>query len=261
MRKSAPRPEPSPLAPLPGRERGIARRGSRAERAARAVWASPTPAPGEGDRRGEGCDAAKDGSRIGRKLFLLFALLLAAAPLGASEVVHLPHLEATIWDQAVPGSSFREEIVQGLLDAPPERIFRAVTDWEHYAEWMPFVARSQAQPPAGGAVVSFQAMKLPAPMGERHYRIRAVSSVAGEGAARRWQAGWAYVPGSGNVKDHHGTWTLAPAAGGKTTVVCRLFTDPGGAVPAWAMHRALAATLPYILDGLRQQVERSRYGG
>ena len=189
----------------------------------------------------------------------LLAILLMAAPLGASEVVRLPHLEVTIWDQAVAGSSFREEIVEGILDAPPERVFRAVTDWAHYAEFMPFVVRSGAEPAAGGAVVSFQAMKLPAPMGERHYRIRTVASVAGAGAERRWRASWTYVPGSGNVKDHHGTWTLAPAAGGRTTVVCRLFTDPGGAVPAWMMHRALTATLPYILDGLRQHVQRSRY--
>jgi hypothetical protein len=70
---------------------------------------------------------------------------------------------------------------------------------------------------------------------------------------------WSYVPGSGNVKDQRGSWTLVEAPQGKTRATLRLFTDPGGPAPDWAMDRATGKSLVWIFDGLRQQVRRSRY--
>jgi uncharacterized protein YndB with AHSA1/START domain len=150
-----------------------------------------------------------------------------------------------------------EEVARGVIDAPPERVFAAVTDFAHYQEFMPFVRRSDAEPQPDGSVVSLQALELPPPFGSRHYKIRAF--VERRQAPRPlWRTWWAYVPGSGNVAGHHGSWTLVEFGRRRTLGICRLGTDVGG-IPVWAMNRGTAQTLPYIFSGLRQQVHRSRY--
>jgi|HubBroStandDraft_3_1064219.scaffolds.fasta_scaffold01270_4 hypothetical protein len=151
-----------------------------------------------------------------------------------------------------------EEVARGIIEAPPERVFRAVTDFAHYQEFMPFVRRSDAEPQPDGSVVSFQALRLPPPLGSRHYKIRAFT-LHEEAPRPIWRTWWSFIPGSGNVAGHHGSWTLVELGPGRTLGVCRLATDPGGGIPAWAVSRGTAQTLPYIFSGLRQQVHRSRY--
>jgi hypothetical protein len=158
----------------------------------------------------------------------------------------------------------RAGVAIGVLEYPAERIFLAVTDFGNYDEFVPFVAWADAAPKADGSVVSFQRLDLPAPMRDRSYRIRARSRVEGTGAARTWRVDWSYVPGSGDVEDHQGSWRLsrfgsAGEGGARTLVAFRFFTDPGGAVPDWAMDRATRESLPWVLEGLRLQVRRHRY--
>jgi hypothetical protein len=110
-------------------------------------------------------------------------------------------------------------------------------------------------------VLGTHVMKLPAPTGERHYRVRFRQRVETGPAGRTWTIDWVYVPGSGNVVDHHGSWTLTAQGPGRTLAVLRLYTDPGGLTPGWAVDRGTLETIPWIFHGLRQQVRRSRYDG
>jgi hypothetical protein len=201
---------------------------------------------------------------------LLALLLLSAAPQPAAPLSMSRELDPTpdearrlaagqvLLDSRPGAGKAAEEIARGVIEAPPERVFSAVTDFAHYQEFMPFVRRSDAEPQADGSVVSFQALELPPPIGRRQYKIRAF--VEREETPRRvWRTHWAYIPGTGNVAGHHGSWTLVEFGSGKTLGICHLFTDAGGAIPGWAMNLGTAETLPYIFSGLRQQVRRSRY--
>jgi uncharacterized protein YndB with AHSA1/START domain len=153
----------------------------------------------------------------------------------------------------------REGIGRGLIQAPPERVFRALSDVEHWHEFMPFLEQSTAKRRKDGSVESFQRLELPFPVGRRAYRVRVRTSVERMASGTVWHVDWTYVPDSGNVKDHHGSWTLTAAPGGATSATLRLATDPGGFVPARAVERGTAETLPWIFHGLRQHVRRSRY--
>jgi ribosome-associated toxin RatA of RatAB toxin-antitoxin module len=153
------------------------------------------------------------------------------------------------------GDGPKEGIGEGIVEAPPERVFRAVSDLQYWNEFMPFVQQSDARPQADGSVLSFQRLDLPVLIGERHYEIRARSRVAG----RTWSLDWSYVPGTGNVKAHRGSWTLTDAGAGRTRAILKIYTDPGGAVPDFAMDRATEKSLGWIFKGLRQQVKRWRY--
>jgi hypothetical protein len=212
-------------------------------------------------------------------LLLLIALLAPAAPTlpgaaaadpagappplppppSAAEAARLAAGEVLLASRRAPPWPLAEEMGRGIVDAPPERVFAAVTDLAHYQEWVPFVQRSDAAPKSDGSVVSFQSLALPFPLGRRYYKIRARGTVSEEGGGRVWRAWWRYLPGTGNVADHHGWWVLVPFGEGRTLGACLLYTDPGHGVPAWAVHRGTAETMPYVFSGLRQQVRRSRY--
>jgi uncharacterized protein YndB with AHSA1/START domain len=179
----------------------------------------------------------------------LLALLCAVTVLAATP---LDKVEVTL--QPAEGG-LNEGIGRGVIDAPPERVFRAVTDLQHWDEFMPFVEESDARPQADGSILSFQRLALPTMIGERHFEIRSRSRREG----RTWIMEWSYVPKSGNIEAHRGSWTLAELAPGRTLAVLHLYTDPGGSAPDWAMDRATSKSLGWIFKGLRQQVQRWRY--
>ncbi|HVR96845.1 MAG TPA: SRPBCC family protein [Thermoanaerobaculia bacterium] len=188
---------------------------------------------------------------------VLAALWLAG--LSPEESRRLDAGEVLVELRTVRAGAPKEGIGRGVIAAPPERVFRALTDYQYFDEFMPFVESSDAAPQPDGTVISFQRLDLPAPIGDRFYKIRARAAVEGKGKSRVWRTRWSYVPGSGNVADHHGSWSLVELSPGRTLATCQLYTDPGGNVPDWAMDRATRKSLPWIFDGLRQQVRRGRY--
>ncbi|HEX2223927.1 MAG TPA: SRPBCC family protein [Thermoanaerobaculia bacterium] len=198
---------------------------------------------------------------------LALAVMLAASP-GQPAQPTIPEArrlaagEVLISSRTVEPRKPREGIGRGVIDFPPERVFRAITDLAHYDEFMPFVKRSEVvRTLADGTVLSRQRLKLPGPFGERYYTLSVRSRVEAQSGKSRgvWRTQWSYVRGSGNIADQRGSWILEELSPGRTLATFRLYTDPGGLVPAWTIEKALAETLPYIFDGLRQHVRRSRY--
>jgi hypothetical protein len=182
---------------------------------------------------------------------LLFSLGAAPTP---EETRRLAAGEVLVRLVETPGGGPKEGVGMGVVDAPPSRVFAALTDFAHYQEWVPFVRSSDAHREPDGSVVSAQSLHLPALVGDRSYKIRAVSASSGQ----LWTTRWTYVPGSGDVVDTRGSWTVVEFGPGRSLATCRLFTDPGR-VPRWAMNRATEQSLPWIFKGLRQQVMRDRY--
>jgi len=208
-------------------------------------------------------------------LTTLAALWLAAAPASpappaTAEMAEMKRLaagEVLISSREVQPRAPREQIARGVIDYPPERVYRAVADYGNYDEFMPFVIQADVvKTLPDGAVLSSQRLRLPRPFGERHYVLRVHSWIeTGGPAGRTWRTEWAYVPGSGDIAGQRGSWVLtglppaSPGSPGRTLATFRLFSDPGGAVPVWLYERAVADTLPYIFKGLRLHVRRSRY--
>lgn len=191
-------------------------------------------------------------------------LLAAASPTPPTsptpaELARLRRGEVLVRLEPVGHGVPQEGVAVGVVDFPPERVFLAVTDLDHWDEFVPFVTRSDARPQADGSVVSAQGLDLPAPFQDRSYQIRARSRTEGEGAARVWEIAWRYIPGSGTIEDHRGSWRLARFGADRTLVTFRFFTDPGGAVPDWAMDRATRDSLAFVVEGLRLQTRRHRY--
>lgn len=142
------------------------------------------------------------------------------------------------------------------LAVPVERVARAVGDWRHYAEFFPFVERSAAAL-EGGAVVVRQTLDPPG-LAPRRELIAAAELLAPPPSAeppRTWRIRWRGV--APEDAGQHGEWTLTEIAPGRTRVELRLAARLG--LPAGLERRALERTLPWVLDGLAQHVNRCRY--
>lgn len=196
-------------------------------------------------------------------LIVLLAVLALPTPQPTFPGEARPTPTGPVWVEMVSavGKGPREGIGRGLIDAPPERVWRALTDYAHWQEFMPFLKRSDARPQHDGSVLGQHVMDLPSPLGERHYQVRFTQRIETGAEGRVWRIQWVFVPGSGNVADHRGSWTLTALGSGRTLAVCRLFTDPGGWTPRWSVDRGTSQMLPWIFHGLRQHVRRSRYDG
>ena len=59
-----------------------------------------------------------------------------------------------------------------MIEAPPERVFRALIDYAHWSEFMPFLSTSEAKPQLDGSVLAYHVLNLARTAGERHYRVR-----------------------------------------------------------------------------------------
>ncbi|HKI01907.1 MAG TPA: SRPBCC family protein [Thermoanaerobaculia bacterium] len=195
----------------------------------------------------------------------LLAVLLLAGSVPAPALPGDPQPTPTgdVWVEMVPAEAGKpaEGVGRGVIEAPPERVFRALADYAHWDEFMPFLKTSDARPQPDGSVLSTHRMDLPSPLGERRYRVRLTQSAETGPEGKVWRIRWSYVPGSGNVAGHRGSWTLTALGPGRTLAVCRLYTDPGGRTPRWMIDRGTAKMLPWIFHGLRQHVRRSRYDG
>jgi uncharacterized protein YndB with AHSA1/START domain len=196
-------------------------------------------------------------SPLAALLFAIFALAGADPTFPGEE--HATPTGPVKVDMAFVGTDKpREGIGRGVIEAPPERVWRALTDYAHWKEFMPYLEKSDVQPQADGSVLSGHELDFPSPIGKLRYRVRFVQSVEAGPSGKVWRIRWTAVPGSGNVKEHRGSWTLTALAANRTLAVCHLYTEAATA-PRRAMDRGTARMLPWIFDGLRQHVRRSRY--
>lgn len=185
---------------------------------------------------------------------------VAGLPLGADQRQALARGEtvAELLPRAA-GKRVREGVALRLLEAPTERVLRAVRDHRHYTEFMPFMTVSDAHEGDEGSVVCRQRLDLPFPIPDRLYAVEGRYRQEPQEGRRAWVASWSYLPGSGNIAANDGEWVLVEVAPDRTLVAFRVYADFVPWLPAHLQDRATLRSLPWVLDGLRQQVQRCRY--
>lgn len=164
----------------------------------------------------------------------------------------------------VAWSEVRAGVLRGVIAAPAERLYRTLTDFVHWSEFMPFVASSTATPGTGGGVLCEQRLDLPFPYPDRDYRLHATHGAETTPGGRRWWVRWEDLPvaeaaGAARGGETRAGVVLRPLGGARTAVEIELWSDGGGLLPRGVQERITARSLGWILDGLRQQVQRCRY--
>lgn len=138
---------------------------------------------------------------------------------------------------------------QGIeIDAPPEEVFAAVTDYETFPDWQSAVRECEVierDAEGRGEVVAFA---IDANVKEVRYRLR-----------YRYQhphrIGWDYL--EGDVKSVDGSLDLDALDGGRTRATYRLEIDPGVFLPG-PLRRVL---VDQVMRGFVRELKARVEGG
>lgn len=167
-----------------------------------------------------------------------------------------------------PGASTREIEVESVIDAPPERVFRVLLDFERCTEIMPYTAEVRVVAREAEGKVAHVYTVVDAPLvARRDYTLRLADESDWRGGAGtlllRWTPSDRGPPpreGMVRVAVNEGFWRLEPVDGGKRTrATYRLFTDPGGSLPAWAVNMGNRRALPEVMEAVRRAAADPRY--
>ncbi|MFH1263945.1 MAG: SRPBCC family protein [Pseudomonadota bacterium] len=184
--------------------------------------------------------------------FRLLILLLLWIPLpssaGTDDIVRL---------EPVEGSRVKLGTTQGVIDADPETIFRVLTDYEHYAEFMPRTEKAEVRERMTDRVVFFSHLGMPILIEDVEYLCEA------KFASDHRSVEFRMVPGSGKgVRQFHGSWKLEPfgTEPGKTLVTYRVFFDPMRGYAPWLFDLGTKHSLAKVIGAVRKRVGSAAAG-
>jgi ribosome-associated toxin RatA of RatAB toxin-antitoxin module len=171
-----------------------------------------------------------------------------------------------LYNRAVPGAAVPAALARVRIEVPPARLFTVITDYDRFAEFVPYVTRSRVVHHEAGLRRISQHLRFPGPVADRHYVIESRDSVASS-PRERWRVEWRLVPESDSPDSGEtgitpsaftGYWELTPVAGGAATdAIYSLHFDPGGALPSWVVTFAMNRYLPKVIDAVRARATGS----
>ena len=154
----------------------------------------------------------------------------------------------------------------GEIAAPAAAIHAVINDVESYASFMPYTVECRVLKRDGNAIVAYQRISAPL-TSDRDYtvRIRSSSKPAERGMSYlcHWEAenalGPPEKPGVVRVKLCEGSWLLEPTGPNTTRATYTLYTDSGGALPAFVKNIGSQIGIRKLFTAIRRQVQEPKY--
>jgi uncharacterized protein YndB with AHSA1/START domain len=180
--------------------------------------------------------------------------------------------------ERMPESGARSGEAEGVIDAPPESVWKIISDYNHHKEFMPsildsFTIRPEAlqllegirpgelralesqlrqyktDEPPGRVVYLYGVGDFPWPIADKGYILK----VARDPDHYTTHASMVI----GQMKVNESFWELKPYGpnGSKTLARYRIILDPGVPVPGFLIDIATNSTLPDVIRAVRQRVK------
>jgi coenzyme Q-binding protein COQ10 len=131
-----------------------------------------------------------------------------------------------------------------VIDAPPEKVFDVITDYDRYAEFLTEVKQVQSSGRKGNEVDVAYAIDL---IKRIHYTLHMVEE-------RPKTVRWTFVKGE-LMKDNRGSWTLESLPDGKTRATYAIEVGVGPLVPRSIVNALMDQSLPKMLEAFKKRVE------
>ena len=171
-----------------------------------------------------------------------------------------------LYSRLRPGSSLKEFKAVGEIDAPARAVHNVIDDIEAYPGFMPFTAECRLIKREAGSIIIYQRLS-PKICRDRDYtlRIRETSWAGPNGLVylNRWEPANEFGPaekkGVVRVKVNEGGWLLEPEDATKTRATYTVYTDSGGAIPAFIANRASQIAIGRLFVAVRKQVKDPKY--
>ncbi|HXX31091.1 MAG TPA: SRPBCC family protein [Myxococcaceae bacterium] len=131
-----------------------------------------------------------------------------------------------------------------VIDAPAERVFDVISDYERYPEFLSEVKAIRTSDRRGNEV-------------DIHYEIDVVKRIRYtlrmvEERPRTLR--WTFVRGE-VMRDNHGSWTLEPVAEARTRATYTVEIALGPLVPRPVVNALVDSSLPKMLESFKKRVE------
>ena len=206
------------------------------------------------------------------RLCLLLAvsgLPVAAIAGTVTETGHAPWqaggdtVQGKLFHRAVAGSSLPEAMIVARFAAPPARVHALVTDYGHFAEFIPNVAESRVLLHDGGRQWVFHRLRFAAPVADRAYVIESTDA-ASRPQANYYRVDWKLsdrdfpgVDGQAGISPRafSGFWDLRPIEGGLATEArYGVHSDPGGLIPGWLVTKMTDRYIQQVVAAVRRRL-------
>jgi ribosome-associated toxin RatA of RatAB toxin-antitoxin module len=229
-----------------------------------------------------------------KKCLVAFALtVLASVPAAAhvlndDEIKTVEKGDIVVHVQEVPGTNVKKGQAFGIVSAPTEQVWRIISDYNHYKDFMPrtietFVVNPELIAGITGlykekgsddvekmcatkpivypwpslatekvsTVFIYAKLDFPWPVENKWYVIKIGLNV------EQLMAGWDLI--KGNMKENKGYWKLEPYEGNRTLLEYSLHTDPGGSVPDFLINFGTKVTLPDVVKVVMKRAKEYDY--
>lgn len=131
-----------------------------------------------------------------------------------------------------------------VVNAPLEKVYAVVTDYDHYGEFIPEVRRISTSNRSGNEI-------------DVHYEIEMIKKIKYSIRMKEEKpkkVSWTFLTGE-VMKDNKGSWVLEPAGEGKTQVTYNVELALGPLVPKSIVNMLAEQGLPKMLEGFKKHVE------
>ena len=154
----------------------------------------------------------------------------------------------------------------GEIAAPTALVHAVINDVESYASFMPYTAECRVLKREGNSIVAYQRISAPL-TSDRDYtvRIRSSSKTAEGGTSylSQWETDNALGPpeksGVVRVKLCEGSWLLEPVGPNATRATYTIYTDSGGAIPAFIKNTGSQIGIRKMFAAIRKQARDPKY--
>ena len=150
----------------------------------------------------------------------------------------------------VKGKAVPQARVRAVIDAPPEKIWKVVSNCNGYKKTMPRIAASKELGRKGPEIICTVTADLPFPFDDLTSKSRATHTIE---KGKHYLREWTLI--DGDYTYNSGKWELFAIEDGKRTLVLyQLLAVPKTSLPKWVLEVAQVRSLPNIIEGLREQM-------
>jgi hypothetical protein len=165
-----------------------------------------------------------------------------------------------------PGSSLKEFKAVGAIDASTRAVHGVIDDFANYPSFMPYMAECRLVKTESDSVLTYQRLS-PKIVTDRDYTLRvhkkSWSEQGGLVYLNRWEPANEFGPaeraGVLRVKLCEGGWLLEPDGANKTRATYSIYTDSGGAIPAFIANKISEIGIRKLFAAVRKQVQDPKY--
>jgi len=172
--------------------------------------------------------------------------------LDTATLARLARGDVIIHNETAPGSSTPEIVLQAVIDAPVESVWKLIDQSAKYVEFMPRMKKSEELSRVGDEVRTRITIDMPFPLRNLTSTSLAKHTVIpGVMHRRQWRME------SGDYKVNEGSWVLSPFpdAPTRTLATYRARIQPNIPLPNALKNLAQEKALPGMVEALRQRVK------